>query len=119
MRFSIKILVLPLISFFLLTFSSCIFQKTLNKEERSAKVNNSIEEKTAKERAEEREKFRERHYERQAPSTKKQMDHNARMAKEWREKNLSTEKPNLWHRITTWIKKQYRKIKPRDKGLFK
>lgn len=120
MKDCLKILFFLLLSVSLFSLTNCsLLQKPVSKEERSAKVNNSIEKKHSENREKAREEFRKKHYERQAPSTKKRMDYNARMAEEWRQKNIRGESPGLWQKIKIWFETQYRKIKPRDKGLYR
>ncbi|MFP4019871.1 MAG: hypothetical protein ACLFNL_07415 [Bacteroidales bacterium] len=120
MKYCLKILVFLLLSVSLFSLTNCsLLQKPVSKEERSAKVNNSIEKKHSDKREKAREEFRKMHYKRQAPSTKKRMDYNARMAETWRQENLRSENPGLWKKIKLWIETQYRKIKPRDKGLYR
>ena len=102
----------------ILVSAGCEPQKRMSKAERSAKVKKSLNKKRDQKREEAREKFQKKHYERQAPSTQQRMDYNKKMAEQRRKNNFSSTKPPVWVQIKVWFERMYRKIIPREKGLF-
>jgi hypothetical protein len=113
-----NVVLLALISGFLAASPGCKMIRSVTQPDRSAKVNKRIEKKHRKKYEEAREKSREQHYKRQSERTQKRMDYNARQAEDWREKNLTRDKPSIFERIGDWFRRLFNIFKGRDKGLF-
>ncbi len=120
LRCCVKFLLYLFLLFFTLTLTDCAIIERFGGKNSPAKVKKSLDKKREereKERKEAREKFREEFYKKQAPSTQKWMDYNAKQSEEWRKK-FHTRKPPLLQRIRSWIEEFFGLFKKQEKGLF-
>jgi len=103
----------------ILSAGSCSTIQPKKADSQSDKVNKRIDKKHDNQNQQAREEFLQKHYERQAASVQKRMDHNAREAEQWRQQYLVDDTPSLFEQIGEWFQGLLEWLDRPDQNLFR
>ncbi len=100
-------------------YTGCQSVRSAQMHKRPDKVTKRIDNKQQKNDEVSRAELRKKHYEKQAESTQKRMDYNAKKAAEWRDRYLKSGRAGILEQIRHWIAYWMARFRQPEKGLFK